>query len=155
MKPSHVSRELRRIASKIDGSTNPSSKLVANDLKRVLAAMGGSDSSGVVPGTNYTWSEVERSLVESLKENFEVYAGDATNLSAGCLGDLDAEVGLYFGMQVTDDDNYYGTLVFGIDGDQDFVWQDKIDTLSSESERKKAAEMSVDGAMKMIKRHGY
>jgi hypothetical protein len=44
MKPSHVSRELRRIASKIDGSTNPSSKLVANDLKRVLAAMGGSDS---------------------------------------------------------------------------------------------------------------
>ena len=45
MKPSHVSRELRRIASKIDGSTNPSSKLVANDLKRVLAAMGGADQS--------------------------------------------------------------------------------------------------------------
>ena len=43
MKPSHVSRELRRIASKIDGSTNPSSKLAAHDIRKVLENLDMSD----------------------------------------------------------------------------------------------------------------
>jgi hypothetical protein len=40
MKPSVVANSLRRIASGIANSKNPSRKLVARDLKRILAAIG-------------------------------------------------------------------------------------------------------------------
>jgi len=40
MRPSQTAKALRHIASKLDRSTNPDRRLVAKDLKRVLAAIG-------------------------------------------------------------------------------------------------------------------
>ena len=40
MKPSQIAQELNHIASKIQHSKNPDRKLVARDLKRMLAALG-------------------------------------------------------------------------------------------------------------------
>jgi hypothetical protein len=39
MKPSHVSNELRRIASKIEKSENPRRDLVLRDIRNILAAV--------------------------------------------------------------------------------------------------------------------
>lgn len=41
MKPSELSKELRRIAAAIDSSKNPSRELVLKDIKKIAAAVGG------------------------------------------------------------------------------------------------------------------
>jgi hypothetical protein len=145
MKPSHVSRELRRIASKIDGSMNLSSKLVANDLKRVLAAMGG-QSSEMIPGTNKTWNEVKNTLVSALDSDF--VPGDVESFDyIGNLDELNSQIGLNFTI-VVDDESNVGLMV-QFEGDSDYAWEGTLDSLSVEKEI--AASKAISMAKNMLK----
>jgi len=73
MKPSQLAIQLRRIASAIDSSRNPSRSLVARDLKRILAAVDDATGSSKTVETSNSpsgpWVSTSNSDVANLIDN--------------------------------------------------------------------------------------
>ena len=94
MKPSQLASQLRRIASKIDASSNPDRALVARDLKKILAAVGPAYSGY---SENQIVNEIIRSVnhlkgsddLLSTANDFIIRLDDQTNTISAILNEAD------------------------------------------------------------------
>jgi hypothetical protein len=94
MKPSQLASQLRRIASKIDASSNPDRALVARDLKKILAAVGPAYSG-------YSESQIVNEIIRSVNHlkgsddllstanDFIIRLDDQTNTISAILNEAD------------------------------------------------------------------
>jgi hypothetical protein len=66
MKPSVVAANLRRIASALSNSKNPSKALVARDLKKILAAIGDAPIPQELAAAFPDWNAIENSIFNAM-----------------------------------------------------------------------------------------
>jgi len=153
MKPSQTAQTLRKIAAAIDASKSPDRRLVARDLKKVLAAVGGlggefPDGGGEFPdGEQVNWSEIENTLFNAL-DNWTFTPGDTVVFDqVGGLDRLNEELGLNFFMTITKAGDMKLSVSF--EGDSDDAWRGSLPLFNKQG-KKMAAYYAVALAQQML-----
>ena len=146
MKPSQTAQTLRKIAAAIDASKSPDRRLVARDLKKVLAAVGG--LGGEFPdGEQVNWSEIENTLFNAL-DNRTFTPGDTVVFDqVGGLDRLNEELGLNFFMTITKAGDMKLSVSF--EGDSDDAWRGSLPLFNKQG-KKMAAYYAVALAQQML-----